>query len=226
MRDFNAKKAYLSGKIDLYLENLPEIEETEDLKHEIKLLETEIEFLKEQIDDKRIKNRLESYLRIISKYMGDFASELGLEHSKHPLRLDIDKLTVIAETPDEALTLKTIGSGQNWVGYHLITFLALNKWFVEQKRPVPQFLFLDQLSKGHFPADDEDENMENVDNDDRAIVKKMYMLTLNFVKDLHPNFQVIATDHAYLKDEKWFTDRVIQRWRGKGLIPESWKIED
>ena len=169
MRDFNEQKAYLSGKIDLYLENLPKIEETTDLRREIDSLDVKIALLKDEIDDERIKKRLDKYLRIISKYMGDFATELGLEHSKHPLWLDINKLTVIAETPEETLTLKTIGSGQNWVGYHLITFLALNKWFVEQKRPVSQFLFLDQLSKGHFPADDEDENMEKAKNDDREI---------------------------------------------------------
>ena len=62
------------------------------------------------------------------------------------------------------------------------------------------------LSQGHFPPDDEDENMETAKNEDRTIVKNLYKLALNFVKDINPDFQIIATDHAYLKDEKWFTD--------------------
>jgi len=226
MRDFNEQKAYLYGKIDLYLESLPNLRDTTFLKEEITLLETEISNLKTEIGEKEINKRLDSILYIISKYMGDFAAELGLEHSKYPLRLDMKDLTVIAETPDDPLPLKIIGSGQNWVGYHLITLFALHKWFVEMDRPVPQFLFIDQPSKGHFPADDEDENMETAKNEDREIVKKMYEFMLKFVQDLHPNFQIIATDHAYFKKEEWFTDKVIKRWRNGGLIPESWDIEE
>lgn len=226
MRDFNVQKSYLSGKIDLYLESLPNFGDNTKLQNDVKLLEDQISELKIDIDEERIKNKLDRILLILSKYMGEFASELNLEHSKHPLRLDIKNLTVIAETPHESLPLKIIGSGQNWVGYHLITFLALHKWFVEMKRPVPQFLFIDQPSQGHFPPDDEDENMETAKNEDRTIVKNLYKLALNFVLDINPNFQIIATDHAYLKDEKWFTDRVIIRWKEEGLIPKSWDIID
>ena len=40
-----------------------------------------------------------------------------------------------------------MGSGENWVGYHLIAHLALHQWFVQRQRPVPSFLFLDQPVK-------------------------------------------------------------------------------
>ena len=144
MRDFNEQKSYLSGKIDLYLESLPNFENNNQIINDVKLLETQISDLKIEISEEKIQNKLNRILLIISKYMGEFALELGLEHSKHPLRLDMKNLTVIAETPQESLSLKMIGSGQNWVGYHLITLLALHKWFVEMKRPVAQFLFIDQ----------------------------------------------------------------------------------
>jgi hypothetical protein len=225
-RDFNEQKAYLFGKIDLYLESLPNIYDNRSLKEDIIILEDQITDLKNEISDEKIKERLESILFIISKYMGEFATELGLEHSKYPLHLDLENLTVIADTPEEPLPLKIIGSGQNWVGYHLITLFALHKWFVEMDRPVPQFLFIDQPSKGHFPADDEDENMETAKNEDIETVKKIYEFTYNFVQKLHPNFQIIATDHAYFKNEEWFTSRVIKRWRTEGLIPESWYNND
>ena len=64
-----------------------------------------------------------------------------------------------------------LGSGENWVGYHLIAHFAIHKWFVSQERPVPRFLFVDQPSQVYFPADrDIDGSMEGIENEDREAV--------------------------------------------------------
>ena len=60
-------------------------------------------------------------------------------------------------------------------------------------------------------------------NDDRDVVKRIYRFICKFVQDIHPNFKLLQQNHAYLKNEKWFTERVIQRWHGEdALIPEWW----
>jgi len=43
------------------------------------------------------------------------------------------------------------GSGENLLGYHLITLCALHEYFVKNKRPVPGFLIIDQPSQVYFP---------------------------------------------------------------------------
>jgi hypothetical protein len=116
-------------------------------------------------------------------------------------------------------TLEKAGSGANWVGFHLITFLALHKLFVRRERPVPRFLFLDQPSKAYFP-EDADINSPSKD-EDRDSVRKMYKMCFDLVEEL-TGFQIIMTDHANI-DEDWFQNSIRERWRdGLKLVPEEW----
>lgn len=77
IRDFNEQKAYLAGKIDLYLESLPNFENTDNLEKDIELLENQTSDLKKEIGEERIKDKLESILFIISKYMGQLHLSWG-----------------------------------------------------------------------------------------------------------------------------------------------------
>ena len=63
---------------------------------------------------------------------------LGLEHGDNPLRLDLKQLTVIADTLDGPLSLAQMGSGENWVGYHVAAHLNLRRLF--KRRTVPFML--------------------------------------------------------------------------------------
>jgi hypothetical protein len=120
--------------------------------------------------------------------------------------------------------MERMGSGENWVGYHLIAHFALHKWFVERGRPVPRFLFVDQPSQVYFPEDrDWEQTDEGERGEDRDAVGRMYRLALNIVERLSPDFQIIITDHANIHEE-WFQNCIVERWReGKKLVPESWK---
>ena len=76
-----------------------------------------------------------------------YSSGLDLEHVGSQLRLDIRNLTVVADTLDGPVPLYRMGSGENWVGYHVLAHLALHKWFRQKKRPVPGFLILTSLPR-------------------------------------------------------------------------------
>lgn len=60
--------------------------------------------------------------------------------------------TVVVDKPDRPVPLKQLGSGSNWVGVHLIAYFALQYYFIGTNRPVPSFLFFDQLSQVYFPS--------------------------------------------------------------------------
>ena len=156
--------------------------------------------------------------------MTDYSDALDLEHRGSQLRLDIRKLTVIADTIDGPVPLQRMGSGENWVGYHVLTHLALHKWFRQKSRPVPSFLILDQPSQAHYPPDKDtgDGSITSLADEDQTAVQKLFSLIAEVAREIAPSLQVILLDHADLKED-WFDAAVIERWRhGRKLVPLDW----
>ncbi|MDZ7853550.1 MAG: DUF3732 domain-containing protein [Halomonas sp.] len=120
LRDDAAKRALILGRVSLYLESLPELPDSKKLEEQAELLRSQCAALEEELSNERVKERIESITSILGCRMTDWARELDLEHSKYPLRLDIKKLTIVADTADGPVPMDRIGSGENWVGYHLI----------------------------------------------------------------------------------------------------------
>jgi len=225
IRDHNAQRSYLLGRVSLYLESLPHLEDTSNLKRLIEQLKIKINKLQSEISDEKIQENLNSISSILTKYLNYWAQEFKVEHSENPLRLDYNKLTIVADTEKGAIPMNQMGSGRNWVGYHLIAHFGIHTLFVRKKRPVPRFLFIDQPSQVYFPAErDVTGNIEEIEKDeDREAVKQMYISTIKLIEELSPDFQIIMTDHAYIR-EKWFEKCVTETWReGKALIPQSWR---
>lgn len=225
IRDHAARRAYIIGRIGLYLESLPYLDDTSELKLEIEEAKLKIAQIEEELSDEVIQEKIDSIISILSCDMSKWAQSLGLEHSSYPIRLDIKQLTVKADSENGPIPLERMGSGENWVWYHLITHFVLHKWFVRKNRPVPRFIFIDQPSQVYFPPDsDLSGTMENIKNEDRLAVAKMYRLALDVAVQLQPHFQIIMTDHANLADE-WFQRCVIEKWWGdRKLVPNEWTL--
>lgn len=229
LHDRNLLKSRIAGRVSLYLDGISWSNDTGPIKKQIAALEPQIEDLEERLNPDALKERLDAQISIISEDMTRWARELGLEHSEHPIRLDISKLTVVAETPHGRTPLHRMGSGENWVGYHLVTYLALAKWFIKEKRPVGRFIFLDQPTQVYFPSDKAvTGNIEEIENDeDRKAVKKMFEWLFKVVEEeLGGDLQVIVTDHADI-EEDWFQSAIAdEKWRGDiALIPKHWYSE-
>jgi hypothetical protein len=222
-RDASARRALIIGRISLYMESLPELPDTKALEEQAARLRAQCEALEEELSDERVKERLDSILSILGRNMTRWASELKLEHSAYPLRLDLKKLTIVADTVDGAVPMDRMGSGENWVGYHLIAHLALHDWFVKRHRPVPRLLFVDQPSQVYFPAErDVDGSLSTVEEDDRQAISRMLKLVATVVEALSPGLQVIINEHADIP-EPWYQDAVVERWRGgHKLVPDDW----
>ena len=146
--------------------------------------------MEEELSEARVQERVESIVSILSQRMSPWAKLLELEHSELPLRLDVKKLTIVADTPESPLPMERMGSGANWVGYHLIGHLALHQWFAERNRPVPRVLFLDQPSQVYFPSEmDGDGSLETVSEDDRASVLRMFEFVFEVVANIAPLYR-------------------------------------
>lgn len=225
-KDMNLRRGKIIGKISLFLESFNAVEENTSLRNRIDVLVTQIETLEELISTEEKNERIESILNQINNQMTSWSKNLDLEHQDAPIRFDAKKLMIFADTPTHSIPLANMGSGANWVAYHLLIHFALHKHFVKAKRPVPRFLILDQPSQIYFPPDKDSGQTGKIEqSSDEKAVHQMFDFILMVTKELAPEFQVIITDHAKLNYEQ-FTASITEEWRnGKKLIPEDWVFD-
>lgn len=223
-RRYAERQSFLQGRIQRYLETarVGESGELARLQERVRLRSTAVAQLEGQLDADDEREQLISRLILIGGDMTTWADRLNLEHSGAGVRLDARRLTVVADTPSGPAPLNQIGSAANWIGYHLVAHLALHKFFVEQDRPVPRFLVLDQPTQAYYPSDVTKQSGVPADDSDRAAVQALFRLMADVVTAVDDALQVIVCDHANLPDQ-WFQDAVIQNWReGVRLIPDDW----
>lgn len=223
-QDDRARKAHVLGRIALYVESAGELEEASALQQDLDTIEAKIGALEGRVGVERTAEQMDSALSVIAQDVTAFARALQLEHSGSPVRLDLRRLTVVADTPEGPVSMADMGSGENWVSYHIAAHLALHKLLVARGRPVPRFLFLDQPSQVYFPAERDigDGGAATLSDADREAVTRMFKVIAEFADELAPHFQMVVTEHADLK-ETWYQQAVRERWRdGEKLIPVEW----
>ena len=118
------EQARVAGRIAYYLENAAAVAEHSGLIRNLEQLRAEIAELETRLDDDAAQERLMTALSLVGRDLTGFATHLGLEHGDNPLRLDLKHLTVVADTDDGPLSLAQMGSGENWVGYHVAVHLT------------------------------------------------------------------------------------------------------
>lgn len=222
-KDLNLRRGKTIGKISLFLESFEMVEEDTTLKGKIDLLKIQISTLEELTSAEENTDKLNSILNQINNQMTTWAKNLDLEYHDAPIRFDLKKLTIFADTPTRSIPLLNMGSGANWVAYHLLIHFALHKHFIKAGRPVPRFLILDQPSQIYFPPE-KDSNQTGIieESSDEKAVHQMFDFIIKATKELSPNLQVIITDHAKLNYTE-FTECITEEWRnGKKLIPTNW----
>jgi Protein of unknown function (DUF3732) len=211
------------GKISQYLETASTADSSSALRRSIEAARVRVAALEHELDDEAMREKLNAFLNIIGGYMTKYSEGVQLEHSGSLLRLDIRNLTVVADTLDGPVPLFRMGSGENWVGYHVLAHLALHKWFRQKNRPVPGFIIFDQPSQAHYPPEhDADGSIEGLADEDQTAVLQLFKMIADAAVELSPNLQIIVMDHADLKRD-WFASAVVERWRhGEKLVPSSW----
>ncbi len=227
IRDINSRRSKVVGRLSLYLESVIAENTEEDLNIRIGRAKDEVDLLASQLDPEEKGRRLESILNRLGLKMSEWSRSLQMEFSESPVRLDVSAATIVVDMPNRHEPLNRIGSGENWIGYHLIAHLALHRHFRLNARPVPAFLFLDQPTQVYFPPDLDPAaqgDVQTLADDDRQKVERMFNLIFQAVEELAPKFQIIVTDHADLRNSPQFQQAIVEKWRGEGyaLIPSDW----
>lgn len=222
-RDRVIERARVIGRISAFLDQMDLSDEREDIEKLIYESRQRVDLLSERVSVDDIEERVYTFLNLIADYMTNYANELDLEHADGRIRLDLKKLSVVAETVSGPIPLNRIGSGENWIGYHVVTLLALHRWFREQKRPVPGFLIFDQPSQAHYPPEtDQSGNIDVLSDADRLAVHNLFHLMYSASLGIGEGFQLVILDHAHLDDD-WFNSAIVEEWRdGVALVPTEW----
>lgn len=217
LRDINVRRGKVVGRISLWIESVKNDTESEKQEQIVKKIEKRIEEIDNILDRESVEERKQSALSRIQEDMTKWAKELQLEHCDNPYRLDMNKVTVVVDKPERPVPLKQLGSGSNWVGVHLISYFALQHFFINANRPVPRFIFLDQPSQVYFPSEIDEKNI------DWNEVEKMYQFIINRTNEAKGKLQVIIVDHADLKGDS-FRKFVCEDWWSSddNLVPRDW----
>ena len=160
--------------------------------------------------------------------MSPYIKELHAEFNEFPFRFDLSSLTVIIDRPERPVPMNRTGGGENHLAYHMAAILALHQVAAMNGRPIPQFLFIDQPTQVYFPSEkvykEADGTIEKTEADaDLVAVRRLFGLLLRFTQKDCPEFQIIVTEHANLRDQ-WFQDALVEEpWsKPPALVPEDW----
>jgi hypothetical protein len=211
------------GKLSDFVEVFDRTSDEDNLKEKIDDIRIRIGVIRDRINSDDVASRVQTILAYINEKMTEYSRHLELEHSGSSLRLDLDKLTVVANTEDGPFPLSRIGSGENWVGYHVVAHLALHWWLRRRHRPVPAFLVFDQPTQAYYPPDSVEGGLDQIALDaDRRAVLALFRLMLAACAEIEQPFQLIVLDHAHIR-ESWFEEVIIEEWRGNNaLVPRDW----
>jgi len=221
-RSLREDQAFTKGRIDLYLTRLRlfgDDDTLNDLRTRVELIRRDIVRLTVELNPDEERQQVASRLLTVGADMTRWARRLRLEYHGGTVTLDPHHLAVVIDTDNGPVPLSRIGGAENWIGYHLVAHLALHRYFVRQRRPVPHLLMLDQPTQAYSPS--EVAHGQDVPNDDRAAVRRLFELMRDVVAELAPDMQIIVCDHANLP-EPWFQSAVRHNWRGNALIPVTW----
>lgn len=226
------------GRIEALLINYQENQNEDDLSDQITALNADInEIDKFFMNSGRYALELEVYKKI-SDLIKIYADEFNLEQRG---MISLDKSELTLRFDNENLKSKEylweVGSGENWMGYHISTFLALHEYFSEQRNSlIFNFLVIDQPSQVYFPTTVSGHNeLDSISNEidiegsnrnhDIKATKRIFEILEMGLSRSNIGYQIIVLEHADQSIWGGLKNIVeVRNWKqiGDGLIPRHW----
>jgi hypothetical protein len=230
-RQYQAKKAErFIGNLENALQLHRRLGEDGGLRAEVDQLREQSQRLNEELRAQNLEDRKQRALRLVNGNAARLMPLLDSERPEDPLSLEIDDLTVKVTGANRDDYLSEIGSGSNWLSYHLAVSLALQQFFLTlEHSPVPGFLIMDQPSQVYFPKklvvrEGETPEEPQLKDEDIEAVRKAFNVMAQVVGLAKGRLQVIVLDHA--PREVWGDIPNIvafEEWRdGVKLVPSNW----
>ena len=233
-RQFAAKKAErFVGNLEAALDLHRRLGSDSGLMDEVAKLREVVRALESELREQDVETRKRRALDAVNTRAGRLLPFLDVENADDPISLEINDLTIKVRGADRDDYLSEIGSGSNWLSYHLAMLLALHQFYLAQPHsPVPGFLVVDQPSQVYFPKNlvprpDEEEQDLRLRDEDIDAVRKVFETLGKVVLEAQGKLQVIVLDHAGRDVWGGILGVVgLREWRGgTKLVPMTW-LED
>jgi chromosome segregation ATPase len=232
------RRQYDSLKVSRFIGNLEQslityaqLGADSELDAEVTELRQQVARLESEIAQGEIKAKTKRALQMVSLNAEKLMPSLDSERPNDPITLSIDDLTIKVEGIDREDYLWEIGSGSNWLSYHIAVTLGLHQFFMNLKvSPVPGFIVYDQPSQVYFPKrlaareGEEDLDPQFVKDEDIDAVQKVFSTLSAVVGRSKGSLQIIVLDHA--AENVWGGleyAHLVEEWReGRKLVPLNW----
>ncbi|WP_179318816.1 DUF3732 domain-containing protein [Winogradskyella helgolandensis] len=228
------------GKIEHAIDNLKKISPSGQLEDEINRVLIQINSKKKELYKLQSKFDKEHSLNKLTKIIGKYITTLPIE-DKETKKVHLDPDQSISIKIEDTKTqnkyfLSRLGSGANYMGYHISTMLGLHEFFYkleETSKPnfVPSFIVFDQPSQVYYPDKFETKKGEKGSKDIED-TKKIFTACNTFMKNTSNNVQVIILEHVPKSTWEDINDEnfhIAGIWRGdensdnyQALIPRDW----
>lgn len=217
-----------AGRLEQALESFDRSEEGSSLAEDISRIKDQIAELKQIYSEGQVRAKTDNALITIAAYCGTVIPMLDAEWPRAPIRLNVQDLTVQVIQTDRQDFLWEIGSGANWLAYHVAVTVGLQRFFIDSKgHPVPGLLIYDQPSQVYFPRGFEGEHVSALGrtrDEDVAAVRRVFEALGKEAVEAKGRLQIIVLDHA--GPDVWGEiDGVTLagEWRNhEKLVPEAW----
>lgn len=230
------QRQYDSLKVSRFIGNLEQSLQTyarigfdSELDREVAELQERVTAIERVIAEEEIKARIRRALQAVTTNAGRLMPFLDAERPNDPITLSIQDLTVKVLGIDREDYLWEIGSGSNWLAYHVAVLLGLHQYFLSLKNnPVPNFIVFDQPSQVYFPVRAAaGEIVETELNDEDVLaIRKVFQVLSDVTTKSAGKLQVVVLDHA--ASDVWGNIpnlHLVEEWRfGKKLVPTDWII--
>lgn len=215
------------GKIEYASETIASLEVDGELSEEINKLKIRINELKKTVDESAIKRKIDSAITRVSIKQMELIKSLDSERPNDPFKLDYKNLTVEVDSEDGRKDyLWEIGSGSNWLSYHISTILGLQSFFSTFQASVPNFVVFDQPSQVYFPhlSDVDEIEVRNLKDVDKEAVKSIFSTMAKCISSTKGKMQIIVLEHAdsSIYGEVGEIHEVCVWQNGDKLIPLEW----
>jgi hypothetical protein len=228
---------YQAKKVERFIGNLEnalklheKLGEDSELRAEVDRLRERMQQLQAELSRENVEDRKRRALRVVNNNAARLVPLLDCERPNDPVSLEIDDLTIKVTGTNRDDYLSEIGSGSNWLSYHVAMTLALQEFFLTlEHSPVPSFIIMDQPSQVYFPKklvvrEGEDLDEPRLRDEDIVAVHKAFEVMGEVVGAEKGRLQIIVLDHA--PREVWGDiPNVVtfEEWRdGVKLVPTEW----
>lgn len=240
-RDSMSKVYVLLGRIQALLIGIETVRGKDEFSKEIERISGLLIEVTQYLNGVNRDAREEIVDKKIAALIGKYADEFKLE-KRGSVKLDKQELTLSFSVNENGKRefLWEVGSGENWMGYHIATFLAIHEFLSspdQENSPVFNFLVIDQPSQVYFPSAATGANQLDTDSQrlgelrrtrdqDFVATKRIFEVLEMGLRATSYKCQIIVLDHA--DDTIWgeLPDTVqAANWKAPdtGLIPSWWR---